>query len=89
MVVEVADLDGLLAFWAEGYHFAGCVEMLVPEVVVLESFVVCFAVIAVVFRICWLLWLFISVVDHFLGRRISFHLHLLDNPTISLNSFLN
>lgn len=67
MVIEIADLDGLLTFRAEGYHFAGFVEMLIPEVIILESFIIYFAIITVVFRISWLNWLFISIVDHFFG----------------------
>ena len=74
MVIEIADLDGLFAFRAEGYHFTGCVEMLIPEIIILESFVVYFAEITVVFRICWQDWLFISVIDHFFGRGVSIDL---------------
>ena len=48
--------------------------MLISEIIILESFVVYFAVITVVFRIGWLYWLFISVIDHFLGGGVSIDL---------------
>lgn len=51
VIVEVGHLHGLLALLAESYHRAGGVEMLVPEVVVLEALVEGFAVVAVVLRI--------------------------------------
>ena len=89
MIVESADLDGLLTLGTEGDHFASWVEMLVSEVIVLESFVVEFAIIAVVLWIRGLLWYFGRIIDDLFNWGVLFDLYFLNDSSILLYFILD